>query len=122
MWLQNSLYHILSERQDANGERVFLIRFDAAHPIFVGHFPGHPIVPGACLVQIAEELTADVTGHKGSFTQLRNLKFRQPVTPDMELTVTIQDNNPSFNIQLSTFNSNCASFTATYMCSDTNVQ
>lgn len=105
----------------ANGERVYTIRFDAAHPIFAGHFPGHPIVPGACLVQIAQELTAGATGRSGAFTQIRNLKFRQPVTPDQQLTVTIQEKT-SFNFQLSTLNITCASFTATYMCPDTDVQ
>ncbi|MBQ4018173.1 MAG: hypothetical protein II605_02900 [Paludibacteraceae bacterium] len=107
----------------ANGETVYTIRFDAAHPIFAGHFPGHPIVPGACLVQIAQELTARATGRSGAFTQIRNLKFRQPVTPDQQLTVTIQEKaSSSLNFQLSTLNSTCASFTATYMCPDTDVQ
>lgn len=123
MYLQNSFYHIINEKQEAIGESVYTIRFDASHPIFAGHFPGHPIVPGACLVQMAEELTARLTGCKASFTQVRNLKFRQPVTPDQELTVTIQEkDSSSFNIQLSTLNIPCASFTATYMCPDTDVQ
>ncbi len=123
MYLQNRFYTILDERQEANGESMFRIRFDASHPIFTGHFPGHPIVPGACLVQIAEELTARLTGRKGSFTQVRNLKFRQPVTPDQELTFAIQEKaSSSFNFNLSTLNIPCASFTATYMCPDTDVQ
>ena len=96
MYLQNRFYTILDERQEANGESIFRICFDASHPIFTGHFPGHPIVPGACLVQIAEELTARLTGRKGSFTQVRNLKFRQPVTPDQELTFAIQEKASSY--------------------------
>ena len=117
MSLQNSLYYVV--RSDDAG---YTVRFDASHPIFAGHFPDHPVVPGACLVQVAEELTALTIGRPVRFTALKNLKFRQPVTPDRELTISLQDNNPSINFQLSTFNINCASFTATYMCLDTDVQ
>ena len=49
------------------------MRFNPSHPVFAGHFPGHPIVPGACLVQIAEDLTARLTAHPVRFTAIRNL-------------------------------------------------
>ena len=100
----------------------YTVRFDASHPIFAGHFPEHPVVPGACLVQVAEELTALTIGRPVRFTAIKNLKFRQPVTPDTEVTVTIQHQLSTINYQLSTINSTCASFTATYMCLDTDVQ
>jgi 3-hydroxyacyl-[acyl-carrier-protein] dehydratase len=86
MSLRNSLYHII-----AQDENAFTIRFDASHPIFAGHFPGHPIVPGACLIQIAEELASLQAGRTVHFSAIRNLKFRQPVTPDQEVTIHIQN-------------------------------
>ena len=72
-------------------EHSFTIRFDAAHPIFAGHFPGHPVVPGACLLQIAEELASMQAGRTVHFLSVRNLKFRQPVTPDDEVTISIHN-------------------------------
>lgn len=112
MSLQNSLYYIV----ECN-ESEFTIRFDASHPIFTGHFPGHPIVPGACLVQIAEELLAAHLGQKVRFTSVRNLKFRQPITPDKEVTFTLQCQMSNIKCQIS----DSASFTATYMCLDSDL-
>lgn len=116
MSLQNSLYYLISD------SAVYTIRFDSSHPIFAGHFPGHPIVPGACLVQIAEELAAKMIGHPIRFTALHNLKFRQPITPDQEVEFVFQLINQSLHIQFSVNTITCAQFTATYMCLDSDVQ
>lgn len=106
--LQNSLYYIVQNEQNE-----YTIRFNTSHPIFAGHFPEHPIVPGACLVQIAEELAAVTYGHPVRFTTLRNLRFNRPVTPDRELTITTRrTNEKTFNFQFSILNSVCAQFTA----------
>lgn len=83
--LRDSFYNILQSNQG-----VYTIRFNTSHPIFSGHFPDHPIVPGACVVQIAEELAALTYGHPVRFAAIRDLKFRQPVTPDQDITISIQ--------------------------------
>lgn len=92
MLLRNNLYTII-----AQDEHSYTIRFDASHPIFAGHFPGHPVVPGACLLQIAEELASMQAGRTVRFTSVRNLKFRQPVTPDDEVTVSIHNGTIEIN-------------------------
>ena len=134
MSLLNNLY-IITNQQSQITNSEFSIRFNPSHPIFAGHFPGHPIVPGACLVQIAEELAGLHFGHPIRFMGIRNLKFRQPTTPDQVLTITIQPISSStvncqfsaFSIQYSAFSCQSsiiisASFTASYMCPDSNVQ
>lgn len=83
--LRDSFYNILQSNQG-----VYTIRFNATHPIFSGHFLGKPIVPGACIVQIAEELAALSYGHPVRFTSIRDLKFRQPITPNQEVLIGIQ--------------------------------
>lgn len=106
--LQNNLYYIVYNEQN-----VYTIRFDASHPIFAGHFPEHPIVPGACLVQIAEELVSISLDTPNCFIALRNLRFSQPITPDQEVTITIkQTEERTYNVQFSVLNSVCAHFLA----------
>ena len=123
MSLLNSLYDIV-ESQKSKEQSTFVIRFKPSHPIFAGHFPGHPVVPGAVLVQIAEELAGVFVGSTVCFNAIRNLKFRQPITPDMEVTLCIEKgaSDNTFNFHLSTFNSVNASFIVTYMCPDTDLQ
>jgi len=133
MSLRNSLYYIVKNNEAGveNNEAEYTIRFDTSHPVFAGHFPGHPIVPGACLVQIAEELLSAHLGQNIRFTAVRNLKFRQPVTPDQEVTLTLLLKEPTLNSlylqivpqgkEFSILNSTSASFTATYMCLDSDL-
>ena len=93
--LRNSLYDILQSDPDS-----YTIRFNVQHPIFSGHFPEHPVVPGACIVQIAEELAALSFGHPIRFTAIRDLKFRQPITPDQEILIRIQKSTePIYKVQ-----------------------
>ena len=106
--LQDSLYCIVQSEQN-----VYTIRFDASHPIFAGHFPEHPIVPGACLVQIAEELVSTTESYPVRFANIRNLRFNQPITPGQEVTITIrQTEDKSFSFQFSVNDTICAFFAA----------
>jgi len=120
MLLRNSLYIVENQERQESGETIYTIRFNASHPVFAGHFPGHPIVPGACLIQIAEELLSEQMGQTVHFATVRNLKFRQPVTPDMQVVVTI--GNCKFEICDLSLTEVYAQFAATYLCSDTDVQ
>ena len=55
MKLLNSLYSIVSESVTESG-RDYNIVLDAEHFIYKAHFPGEPITPGVCIMQIAVEL------------------------------------------------------------------
>ena len=116
MSLRNSLYYPVGSREADSG-RIVTVRFDESHPIFKGHFPGHPVVPGVCLVQIAEELLSDRSGHSVRFTAVRNLKFRQPVTPDMEVTFLLTADDHTVHVQINDY----AQFRATYLCVDSDL-
>lgn len=120
MSLRNSLYIVENQERQESGEAICTIRFDASHPIFAGHFPGHPIVPGACLIQIAEELLSEQLGQNIRFSSIRNLKFRQPITPDMQVAVIIK--NGKVEISDLSLTEVYAQFAATYLCPDTDVQ
>lgn len=54
--------------------------FAADHPVFAGHFPGHPIVPGALLLAEGLLALARAGGGPGPFA-VSNAKFLSPVKP-----------------------------------------
>lgn len=58
-------------------ERLFAVD----HPTAEGHFPGHPIIPGAVLLE--EVLHAVGADGEGLFTscEIRSAKFLRPVRP-----------------------------------------
>lgn len=56
---RNSLYEVKQILPGENGARFsVIIELNPAHEIFAGHFPGKPILPGVCMLQIIKELLA----------------------------------------------------------------
>jgi 3-hydroxymyristoyl/3-hydroxydecanoyl-(acyl carrier protein) dehydratase len=57
--------------------RPILIASD--HPAFAGHFPGHPVVPGVVLLDLAQQAIEAGTGRR--LGGLASAKFLRPVRP-----------------------------------------
>ncbi len=79
MNLQNNLYHIITKEVDAS--ICYTIELDADNLIYQAHFPGEPITPGVCIIQIAKELLEDYTGKELAIQSLKNVKFLNVVSP-----------------------------------------
>ena len=69
--LQGILYETIAV--DAAGATVRLL---PESPAYQGHFPGYPITPGVCLVEIALELMGPVR-----LVAAKNIKFTSPIFP-----------------------------------------
>ena len=57
------------------------IRLHADHAIYKAHFPGNPITPGVCLIQIIGELLEQRPKSALQLSKVVNLKFTAPVSP-----------------------------------------
>ena len=86
--LQGILYETIAV--DADGATVRLL---PESPVYQGHFPGYPITPGVCLVEIALELIAEMADQVGHderevshdrrvrLVGAKNIKFTSPIIP-----------------------------------------
>ena len=77
----NDLFTIQSEQAEGT-QTVFSIRLNGSHPIYGAHFPGSPITPGVCIVQIAVDLFSHLQGHVCRLAGAKNVKFLQVIKPD----------------------------------------
>ena len=55
-------YTLQSSEKEENGRFIAKITLNKDHDIFNGHFPGNPVTPGVCMMQIVKELTEEFTG------------------------------------------------------------
>jgi 3-hydroxyacyl-[acyl-carrier-protein] dehydratase len=81
MLFEGNLYTI--KNMEGSGEilnaSVMIMR---DHPVFEGHFPGNPILPGVCTLQIAGELLSKYLDKKLLLVKSDNIKFMSLVIPD----------------------------------------
>ena len=89
--LRSVLYETV--QVDAAGATVRLL---PESPVYRGHFPGYPITPGVCLVEMALELIAEMAGQaghdgreaghdgRGRLVGAKSIKFTSPVMPEAD--------------------------------------
>jgi 3-hydroxyacyl-[acyl-carrier-protein] dehydratase len=69
--------------------------FDAADPMFAGHFPGNPLVPGVILTEALAQTagiaaasgSADVGGPRFLLSAIRQMKFFEAVRPGQRIVL-----------------------------------
>lgn len=66
------------------------ISFVRESPIFSGHFPQHPVVPGVCMFAIVKELLEAQLGISLHLVECRNMKFLNMIDPDQTPTVNAE--------------------------------
>lgn len=97
--LLKDFYKIISLENSADSKYEAVILINEEHDIFQGHFPGNPIMPGVCMMQIIKELTEQITESSLFMQSLSNVKFMALINPfqtpelRLELDVTTTDEN-----------------------------
>jgi len=57
------------------------VELDKDHKIYEGHFPGNPVVPGVCLIQMIKEVIEVQQQQKLRLTTADEIKFLNIVNP-----------------------------------------
>ncbi|WP_426483392.1 3-hydroxyacyl-ACP dehydratase [Flavobacterium sp. 2] len=92
-------YKILSEEKISDSKYTITILVNEKHEVFKGHFPGNPIMPGVCMIQIIKELTEKITAETLMIQTLANVKFMALINPEvnpelrLELDITTTEDN-----------------------------
>jgi len=67
---------------ETNGPDVkAVLTINAGHKIFEGHFPGQPVVPGVCMMQMVKEMLEKVTAKKTDLIKAHEMKFLAVIDP-----------------------------------------
>jgi 3-hydroxyacyl-[acyl-carrier-protein] dehydratase len=90
--LAGKLYTLEQTLQEAADSVTYRIVLNAQHPVFEGHFPGQPVLPGVTMMQTIQELLEKKLGQKVILKKASNMKFLNMIAPAVnpELDATIQ--------------------------------
>jgi 3-hydroxyacyl-[acyl-carrier-protein] dehydratase len=106
----NGLYTVESTSRDMIGSRLTaLIRLNPKHDIFKGHFPGNPVLPGVCIIQILKELLSSHMKNTLVFNNLGSIKYLSVIKPEVHRLF-------SFEIELKETCGGVTSFKAHLYC------
>lgn len=83
MLLIDKFYKIGGIEEQESGKFKVNITLNKDHEIFKGHFPGNPVTPGACMIQIIKELTSQILGYKIVMSSTSNVKFMALINPEV---------------------------------------
>ena len=79
--LLDNFYTILSSESSDSTIWTIQIKLNPEHPVYQGHFPRHPVVPGVCLLQLIKECVEDIRQQKLQVTQVSSCKFLSAINP-----------------------------------------
>jgi 3-hydroxyacyl-[acyl-carrier-protein] dehydratase len=89
--LKNDLY-IIKNIYGTGSSYEAVIELNEQHKIFDGHFPGQPVLPGACMLQMTRELLETFFEKPLQLVKADDIRFSAMVDPTVnkELTFSIQ--------------------------------
>lgn len=90
--LAGKLYTLEQTLQEAADSATYRIVLNGQHPVFEGHFPGRPVVPGVTMMQTIQELLEGKLQRKVVLRKASNMKFLNMIDPGANpvVDVTVQ--------------------------------
>ena len=102
--LIKGLYSILSFEQEAQ-KVTASVKLHKEHEVFKGHFPGNPVMPGVCMIQMVKELTEKATGRELFLSVASNIKFMAIINPEknniIQLTLHLSEEGDEMKVKSS---------------------
>lgn len=74
-------FFTISNIESAGQEIKASLVINASHRIFEGHFPGQPVVPGVCMMQMIKEILEQVLGKSTNLVSASEMKFLAVINP-----------------------------------------
>lgn len=94
------------ECEVAQQKCTVVVSLNANHPVYLGHFPGNPVVPGVCQIQMVKEIIETIVKYPVRLREADNIKFLSMINPQVNSQL-------EFHIHIKPANDQLLSATAT---------
>ena len=88
--LLKDFYNVEQIETISEGKYEAKILLNKDHSIFKGHFPGNPVTPGVCMMQIIKELTEELTNSSLILSSSSNVKFMAIINPELTPSLRLE--------------------------------
>ena len=97
MLLKDKFFAVLHEEKISANEAVYLCELKSDCDVYQGHFPGKPVSPGVCNIEMIRECAELLTGENlliQTIKQCRLTAIATPtVCPEVDVTVNVSVND-----------------------------
>jgi len=119
----HKLFYIKNIKKNEDSSFVeALVELNAKHEVFEGHFPGNPVLPGVCVIDIIKTIVSQVLSCKAKLTHAQNIKYQHPIVPSeyhllvLAYQINLEDNNYNVKVEVSNGTKKFCSFKGTFSC------
>lgn len=82
------------------------VSLNSDHAVFRGHFPGNPVTPGVCMMQIIKELAERWAAKPLMLQKARNIKFMAIINPhqhpNIQVDLDVEENEGLLTVKSTT--------------------
>jgi 3-hydroxyacyl-[acyl-carrier-protein] dehydratase len=96
MKLKDDFFSVIETSPD---KRDYLVSLNPRHEIYRDHFPGNPVTPGVCIIQMIKELASLYTGRELFMRQASKIRYFKVINPteheriNVSLDIVSSENN-----------------------------
>ncbi|NCC98855.1 MAG: beta-hydroxyacyl-ACP dehydratase [Bacteroidia bacterium] len=80
--LKDKYFSLLNSTLEAENNTIFELSLLADCDVYRGHFPGMPVAPGVCNIEMIKECAEEVCGCKLFLSYISQCRFSALITPD----------------------------------------
>ena len=96
-------YTIENVSKQEDGSMLFQISLRADSAVYQGHFPGEPVSPGICNIQMIKECAEQVAGKSLLLTNLQQCRLTTLVTPlihpQVEVMISLEEKGDIYKLK-----------------------
>ena len=104
MLLKDKFFAVLHEEKISANEAVYLCELKPDCDVYQGHFPGKPVSPGVCNIEMIRECAELLTGENLLIDTIKQCRLTAVASPsvspkvDVKVTVARVEGTDNFNV------------------------
>ena len=104
MLLKDKFFTVLHEERLSANEAIFLCELKADCDVYRGHFPGKPVSPGVCNIEMIRECTEMLVGEDLQIDTIKQCRLTAVASPsvcpkvDVSVSVARLEGTQNYNV------------------------